>query len=101
MHRGIKQWVLSQGGLKFFHSTGSNYKASCAWQLFPVEIVLLPYEWHNATLADGHQHRHARELVRALSLNIRAHTPIYFISGYEFASWLKGVCNCNCISVWH
>lgn len=55
---------------------GSAYKPVCAWQLSPVEIVLLPCEWHNATLADGHQCRRARELVRALSLSIRAQIPI-------------------------
>lgn len=52
------------------------YKPVCAWQLSPIETVLLPYEWHNATLADGHQHRHARELVRALSLSVRAQIPL-------------------------
>lgn len=51
---------------------GSTHKPVCAWQLSPVEIVLLPCEWHNATLADGHQLRHARELVCALSLSVGA-----------------------------
>lgn len=55
---------------------GSTYKPVCAWQLSPVETVLLPYEWHNATLADGHQHRHAREVVRALILSVRAQIPL-------------------------
>ena len=55
---------------------GSTYKPVCPWQLSPVGITLLPCKWHNATLADGHQRRHARELVRAWSLSIRALIPI-------------------------
>lgn len=80
MHIGIIWWVFSQEDLTRKDLSlcfeGSTYKPVCAWQLSPAEIVLLPCEWHNATLADGHQHRHARELGRALSLSIRAQIPI-------------------------
>lgn len=95
MHIGIIWWVFSQDNLrrKDFSQhcfEGSPYKRVYAWQLSPVETVLLTCEWHNATLADGHQCRHARELVRALSLSIRTQISIQvWVSTNLHSGWME------------
>lgn len=82
MHVDVIWWVFSQKAL-----TRKDVSQHCVLKaqltnLFVLgnylQLKLWYYldEWHNATLADGHQHRHARELVRALSLSIRAQIPI-------------------------
>lgn len=56
---------------------------------------------HNATLADGRENRHARELGRVLSLTIDTR-PVWndCLQG-AFTSRIKEVCNCYSSSDWH
>lgn len=72
MHIGITWWVFYQRDLTGKDLSqhcfeGSTYKLVCAWQVSSAEFVLLPCKCHNATPADGHQRRRARETLHALS----------------------------------